>query len=409
MKKTTQTILGTALVSALGSAHTAGADAADIAEALGAGEVKLHLRARYEDVSEQTFEDASATTLKTRLTYTSGTYQGLGLTLEMDDIRALRSVNYSDGVEARGTAVIPDPEVTEVNQAFLSYSNEYLTARYGRQRILLDNQRFVGGVGWRQDEQTFDALSVSSAPVEDIAIFYAYISQVNRIFAETQDHNHDSHLFNARYRTPFGTLIGYAYLLDNESVVNWSSDTYGLRWQGRAGDYISYNLEYATQSDGGGSTLDYAADYWLAEALGNIPVADFRIDLKAGHEVLGSDGGTAAFTTSLATLHAFQGWTDRFLLTPADGIEDTYLSIGSKLGPVNATLTYHWLSANEGSADYGTELGLTLGTQAGPVALLFKYADYSADIDLANAPEVASASPFNRDTRKLWLMASATF
>lgn len=407
MKRTTQTLLAGAVISALCAAQTA-AESATITEALQAGEVKLHLRARYEDVSEQTLQDATATTLKTRLTYTSGTYHGLGLTLEMDDTTALGSVDYSDGVTGRGTAVIPDPEGTEVNQAFISYAHEHFTARYGRQRILLDNQRFVGGVGWRQDEQTFDALSLSSSPVEGLNLFYAYVSQVKRIFAEADDHNHDSHLINARYQTPFGTLVGYAYLLDNQSIANLSSDTFGVRWQGKAGDYVNYNLEYATQSDAGDSSLDYSADYMLVEVLGRLTVADHTVNIKAGHEVLGSDGGAAAFTTSLATLHAFQGWTDRFLLMPATGVEDTYFSIGSKFGPVNASLHYHILSANEGSADYGTEFGFTLGTQVGPVALLLKYADYSADIDLSENPG-AAAAPFNRDTQKLWLMASATF
>lgn len=408
MKRPPKTLLAGAVISALCGAQTVAADSATITEALQAGEVKLHLRARYEDVSEQTLDDATATTLKTRLTYTSGTYHGLGLTLEMDDTTALGSVDYSDGITGRGTAAIPDPEGTEVNQAFISYSHEHFTARYGRQRILLDNQRFVGGVGWRQDEQTYDALSLSSSPIEGLNLFYAYVSQVNRIFAEAFDHNHDSHLLNARYQTPFGTVVGYAYLLDNRTAANFSSDTFGVRWQGKAGDYVNYNLEYATQTDAADSPLDYSADYMLAEVLGRITVADTTINLKIGHEVLGSDDGAAAFTTSLATLHAFQGWTDRFLGTPPNGVEDTYFSVGSKFGPVNASLHYHILSSNEGSTDYGTELGFTLGTQVGPVALLLKYADYSADINLADNPG-AEEAPFNRDTQKLWLMASATF
>ena len=43
--------------------------------------------------------------------------------------------------------------------------------------------------------------------------------------------------------------------------------------------------------------------------------------LKAGYEVLGgADVPNHAFQTPLATLHAFQGWADKFLTTPAAGV-----------------------------------------------------------------------------------------
>jgi hypothetical protein len=36
-------------------------------------------------------------------------------------------------------------------------------ARLGRQRILPEDQRYVGGVGWRQNEQTYDGVSFTTA------------------------------------------------------------------------------------------------------------------------------------------------------------------------------------------------------------------------------------------------------
>ena len=46
--------------------------------------------------------------------------------------------------------------------------------------------------------------------------------------------------------------------------------------------------------------------------------------LNAGYEVLGADNGVG-FATPLATGHKFQGWADKFLTTPGDGIEDVYI------------------------------------------------------------------------------------
>ena len=56
--------------------------------------------------------------------------------------------------ERAGFATIVDPEQTEVNRAYLRYRGiSRLDIGLGRQRIVLDNQRFVGNVGWRQDSR----------------------------------------------------------------------------------------------------------------------------------------------------------------------------------------------------------------------------------------------------------------
>lgn len=372
------------------------AEASSPAEALSSGTIKLHLRTRIENVEQDNpAEDATATTLKTRLTYTSANYRGFGLTLEMDDTTELVDQDYTDGVTPRGTSPIADPEVTEVNQAFVSYTSDAIQIKYGRQRILLDNQRFVGGVGWRQDEQTYDAFSVKSTPTEDSTIFAAYITDVNRIFAEADDHNHQSILLNASYQTPFGKAIAYGYLLDNQSVAGLSSDTYGLRWEGRVNEWLGYTLEYATQSDGGDNPQEYSADYVLAETAFTLPIKGSQLTVKPGYEKLASDNGTS-FKTPLATLHAFQGWTDGFLVTPDDGVIDAYLTTRLGLAGYQVGLGYHSFTSDIGDQDYGSEFNLVVTKRFGLADLTFKYADYSAD-------------DYWVDTSKIWLMAAMTF
>ncbi len=394
----TQTLRPLAACIALTTLSATPALAADtLTEALENSDTKLHLRTRFEDVDQDGVESSSALTQKTRLTFKSGTFNNMSFLLEMDDTTAITEVDYNDGTGINpGTAVIADPEGTEVNQVYLSYMMGGTEARYGRQRILLDNQRFVGGVGWRQNEQTYDALSFSNKSFGNVELFYAYVHNVNRIFGEGSpagDHNHETHLLNASFSgLSAGKLVGYGYLIENKTAQALSSDTLGVRWEGKLTDSLGYNLEYASQTDAGDNPVDYSADYMLAE--GVVGVQKFKF--KVGYEVLGSDDGNAAFTTSLATLHAFQGWTDKFLGTPAAGVEDLYVSAGHPVGPVNLTVAYHSLSANEGDMDYGTELGFVAGTKVGPVGLTLKYADYSAD-------------EYATDTTKLWLMAAMTF
>src|SRR6478735_9392300 len=124
--------------------------------------LKLDFRMRYEEIDDESpLENADATTLRTRLSYESGAYQDFTVGLEMDDVARLDSgQQYNDGVNGRAKySPIIDPDGTEVNQAWINYAGIPKTnAKLGRQRIALDNERFVGAASFRQNEQTFDSI-----------------------------------------------------------------------------------------------------------------------------------------------------------------------------------------------------------------------------------------------------------
>lgn len=393
MKHVKLSLLAVAVASAFGAAQTYAADS--LSKALTDGDATLSLRARYEEVDKEGLDTVDLTTLKTRLTYQSGDFEGLSLLLELDD------VTFLGGDE--DTALVSDPEGTEVNQALIAYKFGGTTAKWGRQRIILDNQRFVGGVGFRQNEQTYDAISITNTSIADTTVFLANVNNVNRIFGEDSpvgDHENDTYLLNVNYKGfTAGALTAYAYLIDNEDAPNFSTDTYGLRFAGQTGAF-GYALEYATQSDAADSTLSYDADYMLAE--GSFTVSSVK--LTAGYELLGADGDAGQFITPLATLHAFQGWTDTFLGSGTGnikgGIQDMYVSAGTAIAGVNLTAVYHEFESDDSSAsgmnDLGSEWGVAVGKKFGPVLLSVKYADYSAD-------------DFGFDTDKLWLTAEASF
>ncbi len=366
--------------------------AESIAEAFTNGKTNVSFRLRYEDVNDDAAEDAEALTLKSRITFTTDSYKGFSALLEVDDVTELDNVTYTDGVTNRGTTAIVDPEDTDVNQAYLAYTTGATTVKVGRQRILLDNQRFVGGVGFRQNEQTYDALSITNTSLPDTTLFYSYISSVNGITGT--DVEHETHLVNAKYTgLPIGALSAYYYSIELEDADD-SLDTYGVRLSGSkpAGDAkILYTAEYATQENVGGTA---EPDYYVVE--GGVSVAG--VTAKLGYEVLGSDEGVG-FNTPLATKHKFQGWADMFLATPGAGIEDLYFSVGTTLAGIKLLAVYHDYESDEGSLDFGDEWGFLAAKSFGKnYGLELKYASYDAGKDIAK-----------EDKSKLWLTATAKF
>lgn len=391
----------------------------------------MNFRMRSETVDDASpLADGDALTLRSRMTYESGAYQKFTVGLEMDDVSALKDEEYNDDVNGNLTRTkITDPEGTEVNQAWMNYAGIPATqVKWGRQRIVLDNERFVGGVGWRQNEQTYDALTVVNKSLPKTTVFYGYVNNVNRIFGEDNaagDHESNTHLFNAKYEgIPGIALTAYGYLLDDQAPTlgtyvegAYSSDTYGVRAAGKQvfGDNtLRYAAEYATQSEADNNPKEYSTDYKLAEIAFGVPA----VSAVLGYEVLGADAHTTlsatgaastaqGFQTPLATLHKFQGWSDQFLGggsgNLAVGIQDTYVGLEGKLFDLLYTVNYHQYDADNKTAtvsNLGSEWGASLEKKFGNYSIAGKYASYSAD---------DSESLLIFDKNKFWLTLQAAF
>jgi hypothetical protein len=153
---------------------------------------------------------------------------------------------------------------------------------------------------------------------------------------------------------------------------------------------LGYLLSFASQNDYADNPLDYHDNYCALELVGTL----HDVSLTAGYELL-EGNGVKGFTAPLGTLHRFQGWADKFLTTPANGIDDRYLGLGyarKKTGPLDAlsaVATYHWFKSDRLGLDYGTEIDLQLQLKLKGYTFIAKYADYSADT-------------FATDTRKVW-------
>ena len=304
-------------------------------KALSDSSVKVNFRVRYEGVDEDgpadtADKDATALTLKSRLTLNTGTYKDLSLGLEVDNVTALVN-NYNDlTLDYSGTdSVVADPEITDVNQAYIKYNNNAFKATVGRQRILHNNQRFIGGVGWRQNEQTYDGVRVQFQANDALSFDYSYIHNANRIFADAKkgaDLGGDFHFVNAAYKlNKKHKVTTFAYVLDFDTAAAISTSTYGVLYKGKFSK-VFVNASLATQSDNGDNPNSFDATYLNAE----VGAKFGPVTVLGGYELLGSDNGVG-FSTPFATLHKFQGWADKFLGTPGEGVKDIYITAKTKV------------------------------------------------------------------------------
>ena len=404
-------VLVSVVVSALPLTTLAQDGSQSLGDAVSSGDVNLDLRYRYEFVDQDGFdENANASTLRIRLNYKTGTWSNWSGFVEMDYIGEVLLNDFNSGAGTSSAdrnqyPVVADPKGTDLNQLYLDYkATDETMLRFGRQRILLDNQRFVGGVGWRQNEQTYDAVSLNHNGWSNTKFFYSYVGNVNRIFGDTVpagDHNIDAHLMNAKIGlNDDWSITPYGYLIDNDDAPANSTATFGARLLGKtalSNGSLSFVVELASQSDAGNAPISYDAKYILADvnwALGN------GLSLGIGLESLGGDSneGGKAFRTPLATLHAFQGWADKFLSTPDAGIDDLYFKAKYGVQKWQLQAIYHDFSSESGSADFGSEIDLAASRKLSDrYSLLLKAAFFSSD----NASY--------GDTTKLWVMLTAGF
>ena len=388
-----------------------------ITEALTGGKDSANLQYRYERVRNPgkatAPNSANASTVRLRFGYETATFKSFAVMVEAETLQTLGGGNYDSKANGKtGYAVVADPEFTEMNQAYLSYKDldSRTTFKWGRQRLILDNARFIGNVGWRQNEQTFDAFTAVNDFLPDTKITAGYITNVNRVFSDDAlaisgafagNHKMNSPIFNVNYKGwDVAELVGYGYFMDYTlpaaNYVN-STRTYGLRMKGSTAmgsNVLLYTAEYASQSSYKDNPANYRVHYTFLEGGVDIKSAEFKL----GYEVLGSTG-TKSFSTPLATLHAFNGWVDMFLTTPATGLKDTYLSAATTLADIKLGAAYHDFRADSGSGKYGTEWNLVATKSFTKNFLLgAKYGRFNS-----------SSAPTRVDTNKLWVWGEVKF
>jgi hypothetical protein len=372
-------------------------------------------RLRYEHVDQEGLADeADALTFRLRAG-AEVKWKDWSLLAEGEGTAAL-SERYDSGLNGKTQyPIVADPENIELNRLQVQYRGLPKTAvTLGRQRINIGDQRFVGNVGWRQNEQTFDAVRIEHGEGDGFRADLTYSWSVRTIWgmdgsgSRQQAIGGDNVFATVSHPTPVGTLSGFAFLVDQDEAAvqdyRLSSQTYGVRLVGSrslsATAKLNYALSYASQSDWHRNPNDYRADYLLADIGLDLGPAKLGI----GHERLGADDGVAltSFQTPLATLHKFQGWADKFLTTPPNGIRDWYASAGYGwkkavgLDTINATLIYHRFDSDRLDLHYGNEWNALVSAKKGRWMATAKLAAYDA-------------RDFATDTTKFWLQLEWAF
>lgn len=365
-------------------------------------------RLRYETVDQAGLAaDAEALTLRIRagVEAKAGRWSAL---VEGQGSLAITGDHF-DGLHGAATRpLIADPENIALTRAQLRYTTPAFAVTAGRQRIALDDERFVGAVPFRQNGQSFDAVRAEITPIKGVKADLTYAWSVRTIWgidgagARQQAVSGDNLFGNLSVATPVGKVAAFAYLVDQDEAAiqgfRLSSQSYGVRFDGsqKLGKAkLTYQLSHARQSDWHRNPNDYAAGYWLADVA--VDLGGPRVG--AGYEILGADdNGTAltSFQTPLATGFKFQGWADKFLTTPPDGVRDLYASAGwgwKAVGPLKAVslqAIYHDYRSDRASRSYGDEIDLLASARLGKVTASARYAHYNADT-------------FATDTDKFWL------
>ncbi|CAN1534407.1 MAG: alginate export family protein [Sulfuritalea sp.] len=356
----------------------------NLLEAIQQGKSMTNFRLRYEHVDQEPLANkAHAFTLRSLIGWQTAPLHNFSLAAQLTDVHEFNH-NFNDrrdNLSEPGKVTYPnivDPSYTGINQLYVDWTGVKNTKlRLGRQQVNLDNVRFIGDIGFRQNMQVFDGVSVLNKSLPDTELFVAHFDNVRQINTARRSGNID--IVNAKYRLASSTsLVAYGYLIDvanlsqnngdasvtsstaaqagnglgasqdliTSATTDASNKTLGLRLDGSAKisqDWkVLYTAEYAKQDDyrGGSNLID--ADYYKLGAGLVWGTWSLRLD----HETLSSNGGRYAFQTPLGTNHLFQGWVDAFLVTPRQGIKDTFVSVSGNIEKVKLYAEYHVIKSD---------------------------------------------------------------
>jgi hypothetical protein len=387
------------------------------------GAIKADINYRWENVDQDRGgtpnpKTANANTARFRLGAQSPKFYGFQGYAEFEGLWAMQEDYNSTRNKNTPYSIIADPEKTELNQLWISYAGIPDTIiKGGRQRIKLDDDRYIGNVGWRQLETTYDAILLTHANQQlfGLTVNAGYIGNVQTFTSTTE--NIEAPILNINYKVgDYGNLVAYGYWLDYQDVnpgpaagrnlfLEKSNQTYGIRFNGSSPKIMDtfnllYTAEWANQRDYGHGPTKYEADRF--NFMGGVKA--FNVSVMGAWEQLNGYGANKTFDTPLGTNHAFQGWADIFLITPNNGIRDLFGTVMVEFPRYQTTITgvYHDFSDDTGNMSYGKEWDFQVVKKFGKhYSLLAKYAYYNADTGLS--------TPINTDTQKIWFQANVSF
>jgi hypothetical protein len=293
----------------------------------------------------------------------------------------------------------------------LAYDIANTLMTWGRQKLTLDNGRFIGTDDWRQNDNTVSGFTLTNESLNYTRISAGMLHRSEGVagadaesFAIGEGHQDvDANYLHIKYRGFLNSFLSLYYLdIDNnDGNDQWDSATQGIRYAGAVDNEpaLEYAVEYAVQNDKADNPNHYRASYFLIE--GAVTMAGVK--LGWGREMLGADGN-GFFVVPLGSKDAFQGWSNPFrnggLGNVPGGIVDNYLTLGYVWGKdAELIFKHHTFDSDDsavGGGNLGKEWGLHLRQTWQNYRYSIGYTDYSAD-------------RFADDSRTLWLSIGANF
>ncbi|PTQ87890.1 hypothetical protein [Agitococcus lubricus] len=387
------------------------ADAQELMTAISSGKAAMDVRLRTEWVDFTTTKEATAITVRSTLAYKTADYQGFTGFIQFEDVTNLGKEDYNSTLNGKTQyGTIADPSLTQVNQVFI----EAYGAKVGRQKIVYDNARFVGDVAWRQNDQTFDAVTYTNKVlIPSTTLNLGYVNKIHNIVGKIIPVS--APMLNVRYSHVAGDFgvnaSAFYYGVEYDAVAATNANVaqnvspagsfqhIGTKIDGSFKDFL-YEVSFAQQSE-----------YADATPVGT-PDANY-IDLQLGYNLgpvtikLQQELLEKGFKTPLATLHAFNGWADKFLITPVNGLEDTNIKVLAKYAGLNVVLAGHSFKTDTDSITLGTELNFSVAKNINKnLSVMLKGAVYEADTD---AKTLTTDAGLKTDTKKGWVQAMYKF
>ncbi len=374
----------------------------------------LEFRPRYEyvDVDGSPNDAANALTIRTKVGVKIGSVlgiKGLSAQIEAIDVSALID-DYAP--QKSGYETVADPDNTRLTQAYITYTYGNYAFIAGRKYVAIDDHRFIGTVGWRQMPQSLGVVAIAGSPIQNLNFLLAGVYERKGVLDKL---NVDWHMdkmpivLDVNYKvSPALKLKGFAYLLTD------IHNTYGVKASGKldfGGIKFSYLGEYAKQTDpyendNLDSKPDIDTDYYRIKVgaaysgfFGNVMYTYFG----------DADGKDAGFSTPLATLHKFDGWSDVLLAGAAKGfdygLKEWCFSVGYK-NPTIGKVMVAYLTFDS-DKDPGT-IGKSVGSEIDVLyakkltkrlSFLAKAAFYNADDGYYTHGNLKGT----KDVNKYWL------
>ena len=302
--------------------------------------------------------------------------------------------------------LLPDPQTTDLNQAFVEYSGLPATRVVaGRQRVRMDSQRWVSDNDFRQIPQLFDGIGATNTSLPYAELYAAYFSRV-RTTSGVDSPLNLSLLHAAINPWPGHAVAAYAIFHDqpqNGAFTGFANNSYrvvGARAEGAfalAAHRLEfpYTLEYARQDAYAGGDPRIDVPYWRAGG----GVTWHNVTLRADQEVKGSNAGQYGVQMPLTDFYGFNGWTLHFFNTPRQGLKDRWATLRWPVADFLFFAEAHKFRTDFANLDFGHEndMGISWSFYDG-VSLRLQHARYDPGPDGTGAR-----------VRKTWLTLTYTY